>query len=105
MINNSLIDYNNAQITAEIYNLDGSLVYTETQSVNAARSTATDSFNLFTGGANLKNNSSLSDVYFIRLKLVDSDGNLVGNVYTGSRSLEDWTEIVNQELEALEAAQ
>ena len=36
---------------------------------------------------------------------VDSDGNLVGNVYTGSRSLEDWTEIVNQELEALEAAQ
>ena len=36
---------------------------------------------------------------------VDSEGNLVGNVYTGSRSLEDWTEIVNQELEALEAAQ
>ena len=36
---------------------------------------------------------------------VDSDGNLVGNVYTGSRSLEDWTELVNQELEALEAAQ
>lgn len=36
---------------------------------------------------------------------VDSEGNLAGNVYTGSRSLEDWTEIVNQELEALEAAQ
>lgn len=92
VINNSLIDYNNAQITAEIYNLDGSLVYTETQSVNAARSTATDSFNLFTGGANLKNNSSLSDVYFIRLKLVDSDGNLLSeNNYWRGKQDQDYT--------------
>ena len=32
---------------------------------------------------------------------VDSEGNLTGYAYVGSRSLEDWTEIVNSELEML----
>ena len=32
---------------------------------------------------------------------VDSEGNLTGYAYVGSRSLEDWTEIVNSELENL----
>lgn len=36
---------------------------------------------------------------------VDSEGNLAGHVYVGSRSLEDWTDIVDEELSALEAAE
>ena len=34
-------------------------------------------------------------------EFVDSEGNLTGYAYVGSRSLEDWTEIVNSELEML----
>lgn len=33
---------------------------------------------------------------------VDKDGNIVGETYSGSRSLEDWTEIVENELAALD---
>lgn len=32
---------------------------------------------------------------------VDKDGNIVGDTYSGSRSLEDWTDIVEQELARL----
>ena len=34
---------------------------------------------------------------------VDRNGNIVGETYSGSGSLEDWTEVVNQELENLKA--
>lgn len=35
---------------------------------------------------------------------VDQDGNVVGGTYVGSGSLEDWLEVVEQELAALEGA-
>ena len=36
---------------------------------------------------------------------VDKNGNITGETYSGARSLEEWEEIINTELENLEAAQ
>ena len=36
---------------------------------------------------------------------VDKNGNIVGETYSGSHSLEEWEEIVNTELEGLKADQ
>lgn len=88
VINNSLKAYKNAKVTAEIYNMDGSLVHTESESIDFEKTSVKESFNLFTGKAKLKNNGRLSSVYFIRLKLTDEKGNLLSenNYWRGKQS-------------------
>ena len=44
----------------------------------------------------LKNVSSFPETFF-----VDKNGNLVGSSYLGSRSKEDWAEIINTKLEEI----
>ena len=96
VVNNSLADYENAKVTAEIYNMDGSLVYTENKEINFEKSSVTDSFNLFNGGAHIKNNGSLSSVYFIRLKLTDANGNLLSeNNYWRGKQDQNYTDLKN----------
>ncbi len=92
VINNTVNSYEGGTVTAEVYNMDGSLVATESQTVNAAKTTATDSFNLFEGNLHLKNNNALSSVYFIRLKYTDKDGNLLSeNNYWRGKQDQNYT--------------
>lgn len=96
VINNSLKSYKNAKVTAEIYNMDGSLVHTESADIDFDKSSVKDSFNLFTGRAALRANNRLSSVYFIRLKLTDEKGNLLSeNNYWRGKKNQDYTDLKN----------
>ena len=96
VINNSLKAYKNATVTAEIYNMDGSLVHSENAKIDFEKTSVKESFNLFTGIANLKNNGALSSVYFIRLKLTDEKGNLLSeNNYWRGKKSQDYTDLKN----------
>jgi len=92
VINNTVKEYEGASVTAEIYNMDGSLVANKTATVKVAKTKATGAFNLF----DVTGSASLSKVYFIRLKLTDKDGNLLSenNYWRGTKD-QDYTELKN----------
>ena len=105
-INNTTVAITGATVEAEIYNLDGTMVYSDARSIDAGANAATASFNLYdAGGANLKNNNALSSVFFIKLRLKAQDGSVLSeNFYWRSRSEFNYQAMNTMEQAALEAS-
>jgi len=82
VINNSATALLNATVTADIYNLDGTLFVSRKATLNAPASAATQALGI---SADLTG-SSISTVHFIKLTLTDADDNVLSeNFYWDSR--------------------
>lgn len=87
VINNTVEELQGLTVRADIYNLDGSCVYSESVVVNAAANNFTTAMNLFTGGAKLKTNAVVSNVHFVKLYLLDQNGGVISeNFYWRSKN-------------------
>ena len=92
IINNTRNEYKGANVTAEIYNMDGTLAASKTEAADALKTSVTDSFDLF----DVMKGANLSKVYFIRLKLTDKDGNVLSeNNYWRGTTDQNYTELKN----------
>ncbi len=94
VINMTTSELANVTVRADIYNLDGTCAYTESVSLNAIANGYTEAMNLFTGGAKLRNNASVSNVHFVKLYLLDETGSVLSeNIYWRNKNGNNYNDL------------
>jgi hypothetical protein len=87
--NNTAQDLNNATAEAYVYNMDGTLKYSNSVPVNALKNSTTTCFTIsYPGG--------LSNVHFLKLKFKNSGGTLLSdNFYWRGTTYDNYTDLAN----------